>query len=111
MYRICGTGKFLQRASQVNGREVWESSAEPPAILEVAAVVGMFGVGLAEESWPRGSIGYGSRAFERKRAVEANWDFYRTAVDAGNRAHQLSVPGAKQYVVRPGGPSRNHHTS
>ena len=79
--------------------------------MEVAAVVGMFGVGLAEVSWPRGCIGYGSLAFERKRAVVANWYFYRTAVDALNRAHQLSVPGAKQYVVRPVGPSRNHHTA
>ena len=95
----------------MNGREVWESSAEPPAILEVAAVVGMFGVRLAEVSWPRGSIGYGSLAFARKRAVVANWYFCRTAVDAVNRAHQLSIPGAKQYVVRPVGPSRNHHTA
>jgi hypothetical protein len=67
--------KVLQKASQVNGREVWESSTEPPAIFEVAAVVGMFGVGLAEVSWPRGSIGYGSLTFERKRAVVANWYF------------------------------------
>src|SRR5258708_27885122 len=69
-----------------------EASIEPPAILEVTILKGMFGVGLAEVSWPRGSIGYGSLAFERKRAVVANWYFYRTAVDAVNRAHQLSVP-------------------
>src|SRR5258708_37961725 len=101
MYRICGTGKFLQRASQVNGREVWESSAEPPAILEVAAVVGMFGVGLAEVSWPRGSIGYGSLPFERKSAVGENWYFCRTAVHSLNRDHQLSGPRAKAHGVRP----------
>jgi len=71
----------------VNGREVWESSTEPPAIFEVAAVMGMFGVGLAEVSWPRGSIGYGSLAFESKRAVVADWYFHRTAVDAMKRAH------------------------
>ena len=73
--------------------------------------MGMFGVSLAEVSWPRGSIGFGSLAFERKRAVVANWYFCRIAVDAVNPAHQLSVPGAKQYVVRPVGPSRNHHTA
>ena len=55
--------------------------------MEVAAVVGMFGVSLAEVSWPRGSIGYGSLAFESKRAVVADWYFHRTAVDAMKRAH------------------------
>ena len=42
---------------------VWEgldraASIEPPAILEVATLEGMFGVGLAKVSWAGRGVGY-----------------------------------------------------
>jgi hypothetical protein len=84
---------------------------ERPAILEVATLKGMLGIGPAKVSWPRSSVGYGSLAFERDRAVMADWYFYRTANDALKGTHQPKLPVAKHQSKRPEAPSVYHHTA
>ena len=80
------------RVLHVNGGD---RLTQPPAILEVATLKGMFGIGLAKVPWPRRSVGCGPVAIERDGAVVADWYLYRTAVDAVKGVHQPKLPVAK----------------
>ncbi len=68
---------------------------KPFAILEVATLKRMLGIGLAKVSWPRRSVGCGSIALEGDRAIVADWYLYRTAVDAVKGPRQPILPVAK----------------
>jgi hypothetical protein len=77
------------------------ASIEPPAILAVATLERMFGVGPAEVSRSRRGVGYCPLAFKRRGTVVADGHFYGAGVRVMKRTHHSPPLGGKKQVGLP----------